>query len=527
MATREENIDALKRALLRLPTAVKLSDAVDSTSSVEGGVAATPLSVKTAYDKAIEALTEATAKAPISHASSATTHGIGTGSNYGHVKLSDSTSSTSAASAGIAASPKAVKAAYDRGTAGVTAAANAQTAANTAATNSVTSVTLDSKTLTVTKGDGTSQTYTTVDTNTNNAVTQTVTTTSAEYPILTKVNATATTETKGARFASAVTLNPSTNTITATTFKGALSGNASTASKAAQLTTARTIDGVSFNGSSNITHYGECSTAAATAAKVVACTGFTLATGARITVRFTATNTAASPTLNVNSTGAKAIQYRNAAITAGYLAANRVYEFVYDGAAYELIGDVNTDTNTKVTQTITTTNAEYALLAMADAAATANKTAGTRFAKAVTLNPSTGTISATKLKSGGSQVVTSVNGVSADAAGNVDIASLASGWGMPSTRRTALTIGASDTEYTAPANGWFRAEVECGGGTFMALYNKTSSLISYYFNVGSSSGYATHYAFVPARKGDKVAIRYSVSIGAEDTMHFIYAEGEE
>lgn len=52
-------------------------------------------------------------KAPTAHASNATTYGIGTSSNYGHVKLSDSTSSTSAASAGIAASPAAVKAAYD------------------------------------------------------------------------------------------------------------------------------------------------------------------------------------------------------------------------------------------------------------------------------------------------------------------------------------------------------------------------------------------------------------------------------
>lgn len=58
-------------------------------------------------------------------------------------------------------------------------------------------------------------------------------------------------------------------------------------------------------------------------------------------------NTAASPTLNVNSTGAKAIVYRNAAISAGYLAANRVYKFVYDGTNYELIGDI--DTNNKYT----------------------------------------------------------------------------------------------------------------------------------------------------------------------------------
>ena len=122
-----------------------------------------------------------------------------------------------------------------------------------------------------------------------------------------------------------------------------VSGNAGTATR---LATARTIDGVSFNGSANITHFGTCSTAAATAAKVVSCTGFTLATGAIITVKFSATNTAANPTLNVNSTGAKAIMYRGSAISAGYLAANRVYTFVYDGTDYELIGDINTDTNT-------------------------------------------------------------------------------------------------------------------------------------------------------------------------------------
>lgn len=52
-------------------------------------------------------------KAPTSHASTATTYGIGTSSNYGHVKLSDSTSTTSGASAGVAATPTAVKAAYN------------------------------------------------------------------------------------------------------------------------------------------------------------------------------------------------------------------------------------------------------------------------------------------------------------------------------------------------------------------------------------------------------------------------------
>lgn len=93
-------------------------------------------------------------------------------------------------------------------------------------------------------------------------------------------------------------------------------------------------------------YYGTCSTEAATAAKTVACTSFILATGARIIVKFTVTNTAANPTLNVNSTGAKAIQYRGAAISAGYLAANRTYEFVYDGTNYQLVGDIDTNTTT-------------------------------------------------------------------------------------------------------------------------------------------------------------------------------------
>lgn len=123
-----------------------------------------------------------------------------------------------------------------------------------------------------------------------------------------------------------------------------VSGNAGTATK---LQTARTIDGVDFNGSAAITHYGECSTAAATAAKTISLPGFKLVTGAVVFVRFTVTNTAANPTLNVNNTGAKAIQYRNAAVSAGYLAANRTYAFVYDGSSYELVGDVDTNTTYK------------------------------------------------------------------------------------------------------------------------------------------------------------------------------------
>ena len=147
------------------------------------------------------------------------------------------------------------------------------------------------------------------------------------------------------------------------------------------------------NGTSNVVNYGTCSTAAATAAKAVSCSNFGLITGAEITVKFTTTNTAANPTLNVNSTGAKAIYYRGSAISAGYLAANRTYTFKYNGSQYDLVGDINTDTNTKVTQTVTTSNASYPLL-LAPSGQTATTTTTSYFDSGVTLNPSTNTIAA-------------------------------------------------------------------------------------------------------------------------------------
>ena len=65
--------------------------------------------------------------------------------------------------------------------------------------------------------------------------------------------------------------------------------------------------GNGINYSIGSTVYGECNTAAATAAKIVDMTGFTLIKGATIYVKFINANTASSPTLNVQGTGAKPI----------------------------------------------------------------------------------------------------------------------------------------------------------------------------------------------------------------------------
>ena len=113
-----------------------------------------------------------------------------------------------------------------------------------------------------------------------------------------------------------------------------------------------TEDGINFDGSADVNHYATCSTAAATTTKTVNCSNFKLTTGSTITVKFTTTNTAAvgDLKLNVQSTGAKAIKYRNANLSSpSILAANRTYKFVYDGSYWQIVGDLSnisdSDTN--------------------------------------------------------------------------------------------------------------------------------------------------------------------------------------
>ena len=90
--------------------------------------------------------------------------------------------------------------------------------------------------------------------------------------------------------------------------------------------------------------YNMSATPAATVTKEVNVASFMLAPGSPVYVRFAITNTAANPQLNVNGTGAFPIFYRNAALAAGTLAANRTYMFIFNGTQYEFVGDVDTNT---------------------------------------------------------------------------------------------------------------------------------------------------------------------------------------
>lgn len=85
---------------------VKLSDAIGESFDSEEGYAATPLAAKKAYDKAASAYSLAEGKAVKSHASKTTDFGIGTSASYGHLKITDTLSSTATDAALAAAAGK-------------------------------------------------------------------------------------------------------------------------------------------------------------------------------------------------------------------------------------------------------------------------------------------------------------------------------------------------------------------------------------------------------------------------------------
>jgi phage-related protein len=119
--------------------------------------------------------------------------------------------------------------------------------------------------------------------------------------------------------------------------------------------------------------YAESTTPAGTVAKVATITpettAFELTVGTIVNVKFSATNSGAvgSITLNVNETGAKHIKSINKGVVgnlpgAGYITANTVYQFIYDGS-YWVAQSIHPDANS--TYNLATNNYYKAIKAKA------------------------------------------------------------------------------------------------------------------------------------------------------------------
>lgn len=120
------------------------------------------------------------------------------------------------------------------------------------------------------------------------------------------------------------TLTIKQNGVTLDTFTANQSGNT-------------TVDITASSGGAQNIWYGTCSTAGATVAKTVTTTtgDFVLDTGNMVRVRFNKANTASSPTINVDGTGATAIEaLSGTAVAVGEWSNGEVIDFVYDGTSF-------------------------------------------------------------------------------------------------------------------------------------------------------------------------------------------------
>ena len=93
------------------------------------------------------------------------------------------------------------------------------------------------------------------------------------------------------------------------------------------------LNGIETGATKNLNYYGTCATSAATQAKVVVCDGFVLENGATISVLFTNAQTYdGTPTLNVNSTGAKNVHFKQGIKAIRYIwSAGEIIDFTYNG----------------------------------------------------------------------------------------------------------------------------------------------------------------------------------------------------
>lgn len=105
-------LEAVNEISTKLTT--EISDRMDENDSLSDRIN-TETGERQAADMQLSARIDSIGnKAPLNHASTGTTYGVGDATNYGHLKLSDSVSSSNSTGNGCAATPKATKTAYDK-----------------------------------------------------------------------------------------------------------------------------------------------------------------------------------------------------------------------------------------------------------------------------------------------------------------------------------------------------------------------------------------------------------------------------
>lgn len=152
-----------------------------------------------------------------------------------------------------------------------------------------------------------------------------------------------------------------------------------------KLTTARNINGINFDGTANVVNFAIVNTAGNVGRKTATITNFQPTLGAFVTLKFTNSNTASNPTLNINESDDYPINYNGSAIKGDLLTNHRIYSFVFDGTGYNLIGDLASDnTDEFVTTELVDNNTNYNLVLTNN---NQTSTSHVQFATNVSYNP--------------------------------------------------------------------------------------------------------------------------------------------
>lgn len=94
---------------------------------------------------------------------------------------------------------------------------------------------------------------------------------------------------------------------------------------------------------------------------------------------------------------------------------------------------------------------------------------------------------------------------------------------MPSSRYIDLDIGATESTYTAPTDGYFVMVRRLNPGGHLAIRNTATGLgtTAHFY---STSGWINGYVFAPAQAGDTVQITYN---STPSILRFVYANGTQ
>lgn len=127
----------------------------------------------------------------------------------------------------------------------------------------------------------------------------------------------------------------------ALSYKLSTTGNAYSASK---LFTSRAINGLYFDGSQSVNGFAVCTSSATYVSKSAVVIGMTaLTSGAMVTIQFKYGIDCKNPTLNVNSTGARAIYYKNRPLSIGAVQPDDTVDLVYNDSKWCIVSNLYTN----------------------------------------------------------------------------------------------------------------------------------------------------------------------------------------